>query len=64
MRRISIAIALTIFLLASFSGAQQTTSNAATKSERNDSSTLPPGPIIGGMGQPTTFPFGLRPTFC
>jgi len=50
MRPISIAIALTILLLASLVTAQQTTSNPSANSERSSSSTPPPGPIIGGDG--------------
>jgi hypothetical protein len=52
MRRISIAITLTILLLASLATAQQTTSKASNNSERSNSPTPPPGPIIGGDGTP------------
>ena len=50
MHRISIAIALTIFLLVSLVTAQQTTNNPSTNFERTSSPAPPPGPIIGGDG--------------
>ena len=50
MHRISIAVALTIFLLVSLVTAQQTTNNPSTNFERTSSPAPPPGPIIGGDG--------------
>jgi len=63
MRRISIAIALTILLLASVVTAQQTTSNASSTAERSGSPAPPPGPIIGGMGTANYIPIWATPNF-
>ena len=56
MRRIEVAAALTIILLASTGVAQQTASNASTNSDRSGGPTSPPGPIIGGDGTPNYIP--------
>jgi Chaperone of endosialidase len=56
MRRIEIAAALTIILLASTGVAQQKASNASTNSDRSDGPTPPPGAIIGGDGTPNYIP--------
>ncbi len=63
MRRISIAIALTILLLTSFGTAQQKTDNASNNSGQSGSPTPPPGPIIGGMGTTNYIPLWAAPTF-
>jgi hypothetical protein len=63
MRRISIAIALTILLLASLATAQQTTGNPSANSDRSGSPTAPPGPIIGGMGTTNYIPIWASSSF-
>ena len=63
MRRISIALALTILLIASVGSAQQTTTKSSTSSKPTASTTPPPGPIIGGMGTTNYIPVWADPVF-
>jgi hypothetical protein len=63
MRRISIALALTIFLLASLVAAQQTNNNASANTERSSSPTPPPGPVLGGMGTANYIALWATPNF-
>jgi hypothetical protein len=55
MRRINLAVALTILPLASLSTAQQTTSNIPG-APQTSSPIVPPGPIISGDGTPNYIP--------
>jgi hypothetical protein len=63
MHRITIVIALTILLLASFGTAQQTTNDNSTTAQQTGSPTPPPGPIIGGMGTANYIPIWATPNF-
>jgi hypothetical protein len=63
MRRISIAVAITTFVSALFVSAQQTTSNAVNTAQQTNSSTPPPGPILGGMGTANYIPIWAAPSF-
>jgi hypothetical protein len=63
MRRFSIAIALTILLLASLGTAQQTTPNAPANSQQSGSPTPPPGPVLGGDGTPNYLAIWARTNY-
>ena len=63
MRQISIAIAVIALLLASPSSAQQATRAGNPTSKQSSSSTLPPGPILGGMGTTNYVPLWASSTF-
>ncbi len=63
MRHVSIAIALTTVLLASVGSTQQTTSNVSPDARQGGSLTLPPGPIIGGMGTTNYIPIWASSDF-
>ncbi len=63
MRRISIALALTIFLLVSLGTAQQTTPNAPANSQQSGSPAPPPGPVLGGDGTPNYLAIWARTNY-